>query len=63
MKNPKYKLIINQISKARVKNNLNWMKILETAFEYAPQKSKKILDDINKQDKKINSLAKKLAKI
>ena len=63
MKNKKHKKIIGLISKARTKNNSNWMKLLEIAFEFAPKHSKKILKDINAQDKKINSLAEKLSKI
>ena len=39
------------------------MKLLEIAFKFAPEHSKKILKDINKQDKKINKLAEKLSKI
>ena len=63
MKNKKHKLIIDQISKARVKNNQNWMRLLEIAFEFAPEQSKKILKDINNQDRKINKFAEKLSKI
>tara|TARA_Y100000389_G_C17128161_1_gene348859 strand:+ start:314 stop:505 length:192 start_codon:yes stop_codon:yes gene_type:complete len=63
MKNIKRKEVISLISKARTKNNSNWMKLLEIAFKFAPKHSKKILKDINKQDKKINKLAEKLSKI
>lgn len=63
MKNIKRKKVISLISKARTKNNSNWMKLLEIAFKFAPEHSKKILKDINKQDKKINKLAEKLSKI
>ena len=55
-------LIIDQISEARKKNNHNWMKLLKLAVEVAPQKSKNILSQINKQDKKISKLVEKISK-
>jgi len=58
-----YKKIIREISLVRTKNNTNWMKLLEISFKFAPKESKKILKDINKQDRKINKLAEKLSKI
>ena len=51
-----YKKIIKDIGKTRKKNNTNWMKLLEISFKYAPKESKRILRDINKQDRKINKL-------
>ena len=51
MKNIKRKEVISLISKARTKNNSNWMKLLEIAFKFAPEHSKKILKDINKQER------------
>ncbi len=57
-----YLKIINQISNARKKNNVNWMKILRLAFKLAPIDAKKILKDINTQDKKISKLVEKLSK-
>ncbi len=54
--------IINKISDARKKNNLNWMKLLKLAIEVAPTRSKKILNQINIQDKKISELVNKLSK-
>ena len=61
MKKKNYNLIIDQISKARKKNNENWMNLLKIAFEFAPIKTKKILRNINSQDKKISNLLKKLS--
>ena len=54
--------IINKISDARKKNNLNWMKLLKLAIEVAPTRSKEILNQINIQDKKISELVNKLSK-
>ena len=48
--------------KQEKKNNHNWMKLLKLAVEVAPQKSKNILSQINKQDKKISKLAEKISK-
>jgi|TARA_B110000459_G_C16385142_1_gene391644 hypothetical protein len=52
--------IINQIQKIRSKNNIYWMKLLSLALEYAPEKSKKVLREINKNDKKVSNLVSKL---
>jgi len=57
-----YLKIIDQISNARKKNNINWMKILKLSFKLAPRDAKKILEDINTQDKKISKLVEKLSK-
>ena len=54
--------VINKISNARKRNNLNWMKLLKLAIEDAPKRSKAILNQINKQDKKISELVNKLSK-
>ena len=59
MKN-KYEKIIKQITNARKKNNTNWMNLLRISIKFAPKQSKKILRDINNQDKKISKLLKKL---
>tara|TARA_B100000941_G_C28370604_1_gene481929 strand:- start:593 stop:781 length:189 start_codon:yes stop_codon:yes gene_type:complete len=61
MKN-RYEVIIRQITNARKKNNINWMNLLRIAIKYAPNQSKKILKDINNQDKKISQLLGKIAK-
>ena len=57
-----YENLINQISSARKKNNTNWMNLLKLALKYAPEKAKKILKDINKQDQKISKLVSKISK-
>lgn len=58
----KNKIIIKQIETTRRKNNKNWMKLLEIAFEYAPTKTKGVMKRINTNDKKISSLISKLTK-
>tara|TARA_B100000989_G_scaffold287914_1_gene258038 strand:- start:12163 stop:12348 length:186 start_codon:yes stop_codon:yes gene_type:complete len=60
MKKKNYNLIIDKISKAREKNNKNWMNLLKIAFESDPNNTKKIMRNINSQDKKISNLVKKL---
>ena len=60
MNKKNYNLIIDKISKARKKNNKNWMNLLKIAFESDPNNTKKIMRNINSQDKKISNLVKKL---
>tara|TARA_A100001011_G_C14281399_1_gene831748 strand:+ start:1272 stop:1460 length:189 start_codon:yes stop_codon:yes gene_type:complete len=60
--NRKYEKLIIQISNARKKNNTNWMSLLRLAVQYAPNKAKRILKDINKQDQKISKLVSKISK-
>jgi hypothetical protein len=63
IKNYNYYLkFINSIENTRKKNNKNWMDLLRLAFKYNPSESKKILKEIFKEDKKINSLVKKILK-
>ena len=57
----KNKIIIKQIENVRKKNNKYWMKLLEIAFKYAPNESKKVMKKINTNDKKISSLISKLS--
>ena len=45
--------IVNQVKKIRTKNNKCWTELLKLALEYAPEKSKKVLKEINKNDRKI----------
>ena len=52
--------IINKIEKVRSKNNRNWMDLLRLAFKYAPVEAKKLIKKINRDDKKISNLLKKL---
>ena len=62
MKKKNYNKIINQIQKARSKNNVNWMNILRLAFKLDPNGAKKIMKKINYDDKKISQLLNKLSK-
>ncbi len=55
-----YNEIINQIQKARSKNNVNWMDVLKLAFKLDPKKASKIMKKINYDDNKISKLLKKL---
>ena len=54
--------VISKIENVRKKNNKNWMDILRIAFRYAPNEAAKVLAEIYKEDKKVNSLAKQLTK-
>jgi hypothetical protein len=54
--------VISKIENVRKKNNKNWMDILRIAFRYAPNDAAKVLAEIYKEDKKLNSLAKQLTK-
>ena len=58
-----YNKIINQIQKIRSKNNVNWMDILRLAFNTSPEKAGTIFQNITSDDKKINTLSKKLSQI
>lgn len=57
-----YFKIIDKIEKIRGKNNINWMNILRLSFDKAPERTAIILSKIYRDDKRISSLAKKLAK-
>ena len=54
--------VISKIENVRKKNNKNWMDILRIAFKYAPNEAPKVLAEIYKEDKKLNSLANQLTK-
>ena len=56
-----YNKIINQIQKARSKNNVNWMNLLRLAFKLDPIKTAALMKKINYDDKKISNLLKKLS--
>ena len=59
----KYKYYLSQINKieqVRKKNNKNWMDILRISFKYAPKETSRVITEIYKEDRKLNSLAKKL---
>jgi len=60
--NKKNNKIISEITKSRRSNNIYWMQLLKLAIQSSPVKAKKILKNINKQDKKISSLVSKLSK-
>jgi len=62
MKKNNYIKIINQIQKARSRNNLNWMNILKLAFRLDPKNASKIMKKINSDDKKISKLLRKISK-
>jgi predicted transcriptional regulator len=57
-----YNKIINQIQKVRTKNNVNWMNILRFAIKFATIEAKKIIKQINLNDKEISKLISKLSK-
>jgi hypothetical protein len=58
--NIKYYLkIIDQIEKARKKNNFNWMNVLRVSLKNAPVETLRIMRKINDSDKKILELNKK----
>ena len=52
----KYLKIIDKIEKERSKNNVNWMDVLRLALKNAPSETIKLMESINKKDKKISSL-------
>ena len=54
--------IINKIEKIRTKNNKQWMNLLKLAIKYAPAQAKKTIFKINKNDRNISDLLKKLGK-
>ena len=54
--------IIDKIEKIRSKNNKQWMKLLRLAIKYAPVQAKRTILKINKNDKYISDLLKKLGK-
>ena len=55
-----YKKIINQIQKVRSKNNINWMDIIRLSINHAPKETSNLLRKINKKDKEIAKLFKKI---
>ena len=61
MINNRHKKIIKKIENIRKLNNKQWMNLLEIAFEYAPNKSSKVLKLINLNDRKISNLLFKLS--
>ena len=59
--NKKYTILINKITDARKKNNINWMNLLKVAIKHAPKQSKKILKILTNK-KKISKLLKQITK-
>jgi len=53
--------VIREIEKVRSKNNKNWMDLLRLACKYAPTKAKKVLKEINRNDRKISKLLKRVS--
>ena len=53
--------IIKMIQNTRSKNNINWMDILKIAYKNDPKSTKLAVSRINKLDKKISNLFKKLS--
>ena len=51
---------IRAIAQIRVKNNENWMKILDLAFKSKPNEAKKIMGEIVKLDKEVTRLCQQL---
>jgi len=51
---------IDEIEKLRAENNKKWMNIVRIAMEYAPEKTRKILAQINECDKKISEQVSKI---
>lgn len=56
-----YSKIINEITKIRSNNNVNWMDLLKLAFKLDPKNASKIMKKINYDDKKISNLLNKLS--
>jgi len=55
----KYLKIIDQIEKARTKNNVNWMDVLRVALKSDSKATLCLLRKINTADKKISKLFEK----
>lgn len=55
--------LIDRITEARTKNNLNWMALIRLAFKYAPKDAALIMQNITKRDMEISKYSKQLGKI
>lgn len=51
---------IKLVEKIRRLNNKNWMDLLRIAIKFAPKESKKVLKNINLNDKKISKILSKI---
>jgi len=54
--------IIDRIREVRSHNNIEWMRILEIALKHAPEETKKVLREINNNDRQVSDLLGELAK-
>lgn len=54
--------IVDRISIIRMRNNVQWMRILEIALEHAPEETKHVLKEINDNDRAISELLQDLTK-
>ena len=52
---------IDRIREVRSQNNIEWMRILEIALKHAPAETKKVLREINHNDREISDLLGELA--
>ncbi len=52
---------VDEIEFVRKKNNNVWMSLLRIAMKHAPEETKDVLNQINKNDKKITELMQGLA--
>lgn len=53
--------IVRDIRTIRAWNNIEWMKILEIALKHSPEETKKVLREINNNDRRISDLLGELA--
>lgn len=53
---------IDELEAARKRNNCNWMDLVRLAFEVAPERAQKIMQNICAADQEIMSIARKLTK-
>ncbi len=54
-------LYVDQIERVRAANNSLWMKLLRLALTHAPEEARKTLREINKNDRKIARLLRKIS--
>ncbi len=54
-------IVVDCIESVRKKNNVCWMRILRIALEHAPERTKEVLREINKNDQDISKWVSRLA--
>lgn len=54
--------IVDRIASIRMRNNVQWMRILEIALDSNPEETKRVLKDINANDGIISELLRDLTK-